>query len=327
MKKESSIDEIDAKILKFLLKDSRMSFTEIGRACDITVAAVRARYKNLWKLGVINGEIMQVNPLSLGYNCVCDIGIMTSPDREKQIRELLKGELYVTHVFGPFGKYDVGAKIVLHDTNKLADVIAHIESHTQVRQTAVFIWAETVNIDHTENLVIPPLFNENKKDYAQQIISIPKEQGKIDEIDRQIARILVKNSRMPFRKIGSQLGISVKSVIQRYKKLRKNVLTISSITVNLKKIGYNAMAHAFIKVTNRSKTEEVHAQLLQIPNLIVTVKYIGIYDLLAIVALADFEDFFSVSEKIRRIPNIEQSDIYLRPTFESWPLNLFATLL
>jgi len=50
------IDEIDAKILKILLSESRTSFTAIAEECKITVTAVRMRYKRLWRDGVINGK-------------------------------------------------------------------------------------------------------------------------------------------------------------------------------------------------------------------------------------------------------------------------------
>jgi Lrp/AsnC family transcriptional regulator for asnA, asnC and gidA len=83
-------DSIDAIILKMLLKESRTSFTEIARECKISVSAARARYNHLKKVGIINGEIMQVNPYGLGYKCVGNIGINTSGENEETVIEALK---------------------------------------------------------------------------------------------------------------------------------------------------------------------------------------------------------------------------------------------
>jgi len=76
---------------------------------------------------------------------------------------------------------------------------------------------------------------------------------KIDATDRRIAKILTWNARTPFKKIAEQLNVSTKSVIQRYSKLRGSLLTLSTVTVDLRKFGYNGIANVFIKVFTRVK--------------------------------------------------------------------------
>jgi len=105
------------------------------------------------------------------------------------------------------------------------------------------------------------------------------------------------------------------------------VLTLSTITVDLRKLGYNSLANLYLKVANRSKMSEVYAQLLQIPNLIVVIRLIGFYDLYAAVVLEDFEELFKVAEQIRRIDGIETTDTFLTPMLLAWILNLSPSLL
>jgi hypothetical protein len=105
------------------------------------------------------------------------------------------------------------------------------------------------------------------------------------------------------------------------------VLTLSTITVDPNKLGYSAMASVFVKAANRSKMSEIHAQMLQIPNLIVAIRLIGAYDLYAAIFLADFEELFNAEEQIRRIQGIEKTDLFLTPNVPAWPLNLFPSLL
>jgi DNA-binding Lrp family transcriptional regulator len=64
---KAKIDEIDAKMLKMLLLESRTSFTDIAAARAITVTAVRMRYKRLWKDGVIKAKMLS-NPHCWGTN-------------------------------------------------------------------------------------------------------------------------------------------------------------------------------------------------------------------------------------------------------------------
>jgi hypothetical protein len=95
----------------------------------------------------------------------------------------------------------------------------------------------------------------------------------------------------------------------------------------LRKLGYNALGNVFIRVSNRSKISEIHSQLLQVPNVIVIVRQIGIYDLYCAVPLEDFEKLFEVYGKIIRIAGVETAEIYLTPSVPAWPLNLFSSLI
>ncbi len=92
-------------------------------------------------------------------------------------------------------------------------------------------------MDHTEKLILKPLTNINKpeQESANAPINIPR-QPHIDETDKRIAKILAYNARTPFKQIAQQVGISTKNVIQRYERLKGSLLTLSTITVNLKKL-------------------------------------------------------------------------------------------
>jgi DNA-binding Lrp family transcriptional regulator len=334
LQNRTKIDETNAEILKTLLKESRTSFTKIAKDCEITVGAVRMRYKRLWKEGVIKGEVMQVNPHSLGYQYICDLGITTAVENEKEIMKFLTRKPYIAHMAGPLGKYNIWAKVAVHKTHELTEILEDIEDNPQIKNVDALIWVEAINLEYPENLVINSFDIGNKQkttNNVQKLTRIPTQTTKktrvIDETDRKIAIILSQNSRTPFRKIADQLDISTKNVIQRYKRLRKNLLPRSTITIDPNKLGYSTMANVFVKAANRSKLPEIHAQLLQIPNLIVAIRLIGAYDLYATIFLANFQEFFNAKEQIRRIPNIEKTDFFLTPIVPEWPLNLFPSLL
>lgn len=320
------LDDKDAKILKILLDDSRTSLTEIAEHCKITVGAVRMRLLRLKRLGVIKSEIMLVNPHSLGYKCVADLGITTTLENEAEVAEFLKGKSYRANVVGPFAKYNVFAVVVFKNIHELSCIVEDLESHPHVKRVETMIWAEAVSMEHMENLIFKPM-QRNGKETSKKPVSFSLEEAKIDKIDRQIARILAQNARTPFRKIALQLKISTKNVIQRFKRLKGNVLTISTLSVDLKKLGFNAFAFLFIRVANRSRTPEIYAQLLKVPNLVVAFKMLGQYDLNATIFVEDFQTLFEALEQVRRIPDIDLTDTYLTDTWPEWPRNLFFSLL
>ena len=329
MKDQIKIDEIDAKILKILLAESRTSFTDIAKECKITVTAVRMRYKQLWKKGVINGENMLVNPHSLGYRHIVDLLIMDDVENEKEAAKFIESKPYISEVVSPFGKYNFLGKVALRNLNRLHDIIEELESNINIKHVDALIWAEAVNVEYPQNLIIKPLNRENdrKINNMQALIDHDLTPLEIDEIDRKIAKTLSENSRTPFKKIAKELGLSSKAVIQRYKKLRGNLLTLSTVTLDLNKLGYTALENLYIKVLNRSKMSDIYSQLLEIPNLIVIIRLTGTYDLYAAVALEDFDKMFEANEQIRKINGIEMEEVVLTPMPPSWPLNLFPSLL
>ncbi len=324
MQKTKKLDEIDAKILQTLLKDSRTSFTAMAKDFKISVSAVKNRYERLKKAGIINGEIMLVNPYSLGYKCTVDLGIVTSVENEGEVLQFLRSKPYICGANGNFGRYNIQAFLVLHDIEKLSGILMEIEANPKVALIDSLIWAESVNMDHVQNLIIKPL-KHTKVVYKRSEIN--RNEEKLDETDRQIAAILSQKSRTAFRVIAKQLGISPKNVIQRYNRLKGKVLVKSTISVSLDKIGFKAMAHIFIKISNRSKMQEIMAQIFQMPNMVIAIKLVGPYDVRALVAIHDFEDLFEVTETFRRIKGIEKADTYLYKTFPKWPVSLFASLL
>jgi Lrp/AsnC family transcriptional regulator for asnA, asnC and gidA len=322
---KTNIDEIDAKIIKTLLSESRTSFSKIAKDCKISVAAVRMRYKHLWKIGIINGETMLVNPYALGYSYICLIGMVVNAENEQKAIDFLASKPYIPIVFKNFGKYSLGTQVALRNIDKLSKMQQDLEESQLIKHVDSLILVDDMIIEHPENLIVKP-FN-GRIEPESKVMEKKGPNVQLDEIDRKIAKILTQKSRTSFRKIAAQLGTSPKRVIERYKKLRENLLTLSTITVDLNKLGYSAGAYLFIKLANKGTTSEVATELLKTPNLIVLVKYIGIYDLFAHVVFEDFQQYFKIVENIKKIQNIEQLDIFLTPNFPAWPLNRFASLL
>ncbi|HTY75824.1 MAG TPA: AsnC family transcriptional regulator, partial [Candidatus Nanoarchaeia archaeon] len=276
-------------------------------------------------------EIMQIDPRIVGYNTVVDLGISTAVKDEAKVIEFLETKPYVAVLgAGAFWKYNIRAFVVLANVEKLAKVLEELEADPNINQIHSLIWTEVIGMDHPENLLINGLrtnrkeLNQNETDTQN---SSAAKQVRLDETDRQIARILTRNARTPFKRVAEEIGISTKSVIQRYQRIRGKLLTLSTITVDLKKLGYNAMAHVLIKASKRSEMPRIQEQVLEIPNAIVTYRLIGEYDLRVVVAIRDFDDVFALNQSIRGIQGIDQADVYLIAPFPEWPLNVFASLL
>ena len=72
------IDQIDQKILSFLVKNARMPFLEIARECNVSGAAIHQRVKRLETNGVITGSRLLVKPQALGLNVCAFVSVSLS---------------------------------------------------------------------------------------------------------------------------------------------------------------------------------------------------------------------------------------------------------
>jgi Lrp/AsnC family transcriptional regulator for asnA, asnC and gidA len=311
-----------------LLAEARTTFTDISKECHITVGAVRMRYHRLIKEGVITGQITLINPHSLGFRHIIDLGIITTVENEESVAEYLESKPHVSEIVKHLGKYAFYAKVALKDLNKLSNIIEDIEANPKIERVEALIWSEAINVEYPQNLIIKPLpYDPHHGHTRPASANLDQKPIELDEIDRKIAIAVSKRARTPFRRIAEQLGISTKTVIQRYKRLRENLLTLSAVALDLNKLGYGAIGNLYIKVTNRSKLTEIYNQLLKIPNVIVIIRLLGTYDLYVAVALENFDKMFETRSRLSKISGIEKRDVYITPMPPMWPFNLFASLL
>ncbi|MBI2547480.1 MAG: Lrp/AsnC family transcriptional regulator [Candidatus Aenigmarchaeota archaeon] len=63
----SSIDEIDKKILRFLIWDARLSYREIARQSKLSTTTVIEHLKKLKSSGIIKGYSVNLDSKKLGY--------------------------------------------------------------------------------------------------------------------------------------------------------------------------------------------------------------------------------------------------------------------
>lgn len=124
---------------------------------------------------------------------------------------------------------------------------------------------------------------------------------------------------MSFRKIAEELDISPDTVMHRYAALQKNgVIRGSTIVIDPKKIGYQAMAvfvidtqpaHILARQSDPADLSLILEKLICMPNIIVATKSIGDHDLLAIGAVKGFEHLIKVRNDIARIPGVKDIQV------------------
>ncbi len=100
------------------------------------------RYNHLKKVGIINGEIMHINPFSLGYVCVASVGINTSVEDEEAVIEHLNKTMPWALTIVSWGKYNVAIIIVKKTIEELASELRHLDSDPHIKLVDPLIWTE-----------------------------------------------------------------------------------------------------------------------------------------------------------------------------------------
>jgi len=141
----------------------------------------------------------------------------------------------------------------------------------------------------------------------------------MDEIDLAIIDRLTEDARTSFREIAKELEISPDTVINRYAALQKEgVIRGSTIVINPKKVGYQAMAAFMIDISpaHIMATEVTPAdsslildKLIHMPNIIVATKSVGDHDLLAIGVAMNFEHLTKLRNDIAKIPGVKDIQV------------------
>ena len=121
---KTSIDSIDRKILKFLIKNARMPFLEIARECKISGAAIHQRIKKLEDAGVILGSRLIVDPKKLGFDVCAFISIrIQDPLLQLQTVEELKRIPEIVECHFVTGTYNIKVKLYCIDNDHLIKTI------------------------------------------------------------------------------------------------------------------------------------------------------------------------------------------------------------
>ena len=123
---------------------------------------------------------------------------------------------------------------------------------------------------------------------------------------------LTEEARTSFREIARELGISPDTVINRYEALQETgVIRGSTVVINPKKIGYQAMAvfmidasptHIMATETTPTESSQILEKLIEMRNIIIATKTVGDHDLLAIGVARDFDHLTNIGADIAKIP-------------------------
>ena len=136
------VDKVDEKIIEILKENARATYTDIGRALNISEGTVRNRIQSLIDSGVIKRFTIEVS-LDVGVRAL----IMVSVDPRKPTQEISDKVLKlpgVEKIYEVTGEYDVVTVVSSSTIEKLNRTIEEIRVIDGVVKTNTVIVLRTV---------------------------------------------------------------------------------------------------------------------------------------------------------------------------------------
>ncbi|QCX52384.1 Lrp/AsnC family transcriptional regulator [Elizabethkingia sp. JS20170427COW] len=137
------LDEIDNKILGYLVANTRMPFTEIAKLMDVSAGTIHVRVKKMEDAGIILGSSLKLDYGKLDYNFTAYIGIsLTKSNKTQSVLQQLATIPNVIEAAVTSGKYNIFVKIRAKNTEDAKRVIYLIDDIDAVMGTESMISME-----------------------------------------------------------------------------------------------------------------------------------------------------------------------------------------
>lgn len=120
------LDELDQKIVRLLIQNARMTYSEIGQQVGISRVAVKTRIQSLEQRGIIEEYTTIINPQKISGAVSCYFEIETSPDTFSQVAKLLKQNEAVTQIYRVTGKCKLHIHAVTSSSEKMEELIREV---------------------------------------------------------------------------------------------------------------------------------------------------------------------------------------------------------
>ena len=132
----------------------------------------------------------------------------------------------------------------------------------------------------------------------------------LDETDRRIINLLVKDAKLPYSEIARQLQVSGGTIHVRMTRLEElGIVRGATLDLNLQKVGYTIEAFLGIFLLKSSYCDGVIAKLRDIPEVVSVHFTTGSYNLFARLACRDTQHLRNVlHDLVQQIEGVERTE-------------------
>lgn len=98
------LDELDQKIVRLLIENARVSYSDLGDKIGLSRVAVKARIQALEQRGIIEEYTTVINPQKISGAVSCYFEIETTPGSLSEVIDILNRSDTVTQIYRVTGR-------------------------------------------------------------------------------------------------------------------------------------------------------------------------------------------------------------------------------
>ena len=120
------MDEVDQKIVQLLIKNARMSYSDIGQQVGISRVAVKSRIKALEEKGVIEEYTAIINPQKISGAVSCYFEIELSPEHFEAAVNILRENPIITQIYRVTARCRLHVHAVASSNEEMDNLLARV---------------------------------------------------------------------------------------------------------------------------------------------------------------------------------------------------------
>lgn len=141
------LDEIDEKILKNLLVDSRLSARQLALKLGMSTVTILSRIKKLEKEKIVKGYTARLDHEQLGYDLTAIIEVVAKKDKLVQVEDELSSIENVCAVYDITGSTDTLIIAKFKERTELSKFVKNLSAIQNVENTITHVVLNTVKED------------------------------------------------------------------------------------------------------------------------------------------------------------------------------------
>lgn len=288
------IDALDSKIIFELDRNSRATYSQIGREVRASKETVKYRIEKLIERGIIGGFYSVIDFSKLGFlsfRLYITLQNMNPKKRDSLIAHLVKNP-NIWILYRITGKYNISFSIWVRDAWEYErfwnDLIEKFGTDIIDHHLAM----KTSYTEFTRNYLV-----KEKRDKEEFVVLQKAKQEKLDKLDLGILQLLSLNARISLVEMAEKLKTTHVTCRTHLKKLLKKKVIVGFRTMfNYEKLGYQ-----YYKVdmwfNNMKKRGEIMQLVLSHPNVIYTENTIVTSHFEFDLEVQSFEEFVKIMDE------------------------------
>jgi Lrp/AsnC family leucine-responsive transcriptional regulator len=143
---QKELKKKDKCILKALLDNGRLSYSELGRRCGISRQVAFERVRKLSEGGVVKGFSVCLDADKFGFSFKAYVLLIAKPDEKlrNELAAFLRHSKNVNRSQLLFGRFDFFLELLFRDKDELTEFLRAMQSFGAVERTETFIVYQTL---------------------------------------------------------------------------------------------------------------------------------------------------------------------------------------